>query len=40
MDVFKWSLFYATDIIGELSFGESLRMLESGEAPRQLRIVI
>ncbi|KAJ5641094.1 hypothetical protein N7528_000719 [Penicillium herquei] len=30
-DVFKWWLFMATDIIGELSFGESFRMLESGE---------
>jgi cytochrome P450 len=27
-DVFKWWLFMATDIIGELTFGESLRMLE------------
>jgi cytochrome P450 len=27
-DVFKWWLFLATDIIGELSFGESFRMLE------------
>ncbi|KAL5362114.1 cytochrome P450 [Aspergillus floccosus] len=31
MDVFKWWLFMATDIIGELSFGESFRMLESGQ---------
>lgn len=30
-DVFKWWLFMATDIIGELSFGESFRMLEMGE---------
>ncbi|KAJ6111538.1 hypothetical protein N7523_007599 [Penicillium sp. IBT 18751x] len=30
-DVFKWWLFMATDIIGELSFGESFRMLEAGE---------
>ncbi|KAJ5110639.1 hypothetical protein N7532_001174 [Penicillium argentinense] len=29
-DVFKWWLFMATDIIGELSFGESFRMLEAG----------
>ncbi|KAJ5925136.1 hypothetical protein N7454_007775 [Penicillium verhagenii] len=29
-DVFKWWLFMATDIIGELSFGESFQMLESG----------
>ena len=27
-DVFKWWLFMTTDIIGELSFGESFRMLE------------
>ncbi|KAH8424752.1 cytochrome P450 [Aspergillus melleus] len=31
VDVFKWWLFIATDIIGELSFGESFRMLEKGE---------
>ncbi|KAL4860587.1 hypothetical protein BDV12DRAFT_181357 [Aspergillus spectabilis] len=31
MDVFKWWLFMATDVIGELSFGESFRMLESGK---------
>ncbi|KAF7713435.1 Cytochrome P450 monooxygenase [Penicillium ucsense] len=30
-DVFKWWLFMATDIIGELSFGESFRMLEAKE---------
>ncbi|KAJ5350576.1 hypothetical protein N7541_008303 [Penicillium brevicompactum] len=30
-DVFKWWLFMATDIIGELSFGESFGMLESGK---------
>lgn len=30
-DVFKWWLFVATDIIGELSFGESFRMLEQGK---------
>ncbi|KAI1340199.1 cytochrome P450 [Xylariaceae sp. FL0016] len=28
-DVFKWWLFMATDVIGELSFGESFNMLES-----------
>jgi cytochrome P450 len=27
-DVFKWWLFMATDVIGELTFGESFRMLE------------
>lgn len=30
-DVLKWWLFMATDIIGELSFGESFRMLELGK---------
>lgn len=29
-DIFKWWIFMATDIIGELSFGESFRMLEQG----------
>lgn len=31
MDVFKWWFFMATDVIGELSFGESFRMLDSGK---------
>ncbi|RDA88395.1 hypothetical protein CP532_5629 [Ophiocordyceps camponoti-leonardi (nom. inval.)] len=30
-DVFKWWLFMATDIIGELTFGDSFRMLELGQ---------
>ena len=30
-DVFKWWTFFATDTIGELSFGESFRMLEYGK---------
>ncbi|KAJ8121883.1 hypothetical protein ONZ43_g1778 [Nemania bipapillata] len=30
-DIYKWWLFMTTDIIGELSFGESFQMLESGE---------
>lgn len=30
-DVLKWWMFMATDIIGELSFGESFRMLEYGK---------
>ncbi|KAI0466042.1 cytochrome P450 [Xylaria cf. heliscus] len=30
-DIFKWWLFMTTDVIGELSFGESFRMLESGK---------
>ncbi|POR38265.1 Uncharacterized protein TPAR_01529 [Tolypocladium paradoxum] len=31
-DVFKWWLFMATDVIGELTFGDSFRMLELGHA--------
>ena len=34
-DVFKWFLFYSTDVIGELSFGESFRMLDIGKVGRQ-----
>jgi cytochrome P450 len=30
-DVFKWWSFMSTDIIGELSFGDSFRMLEQGK---------
>ncbi|KAL4979516.1 cytochrome P450 [Aspergillus desertorum] len=30
-DIYKWFFFMATDIIGELSFGDSFRMLEIGE---------
>ncbi|KAJ5036242.1 hypothetical protein NUH16_004112 [Penicillium rubens] len=30
-DVFKWWLFMATDVIGELTFGDSFRMLEIGK---------
>jgi len=30
-DLFKWSLFFATDVIGELTFGESFRMLDIGK---------
>lgn len=33
-DVFKWWLFMATDIIGELTFGDSFRMLEIGKVCR------
>ncbi|KAL4931663.1 cytochrome P450 [Aspergillus undulatus] len=29
-DIYKWFFFMATDIIGELSFGDSFRMLEIG----------
>lgn len=31
VDVYKWWLFMATDIIGELTFGESFQMLEQGK---------
>ena len=34
LDAFKWWCFLATDTIGELSFGESFRMLEKGEVGR------
>lgn len=30
-DMWKWWTFMATDVIGELSFGESFRMLEYGK---------
>lgn len=30
-DIYKWIFFMATDIIGELSFGDSFRMLEIGK---------
>lgn len=30
-DVFKWWLFMATDVIGELTFGESFQLLEQGK---------
>lgn len=31
VDIFKWWAFMATDVIGELSFGQSFRTLEYGE---------
>lgn len=37
-DVFKWWLFMATDIIGELTFGDSFRMLEIGKVWRELEL--
>ncbi|KHN99497.1 Cytochrome P450 [Metarhizium album ARSEF 1941] len=37
VDVFKWSLFMATDVIGELAFGESFQMLEKGEKNQYIR---
>ncbi|OAQ70277.1 cytochrome P450 [Pochonia chlamydosporia 170] len=37
VDVFKWGLFMSTDVIGELAFGESFRMLENGEKNQYIR---
>lgn len=37
-DVFKWWLFMATDIIGELTFGDSFRMLEIGKVSGGLEL--
>ncbi len=31
VDISKWWLFMTTDVIGELAFGESFRMLEYGQ---------
>jgi hypothetical protein len=31
VDVYKWWVFMSTDIIGELSFGESFELLENGK---------
>lgn len=30
-DVMKWWMFFSTDVIGELTFGDSFRMLEQGK---------
>ena len=35
-DVLKWWLFFSTDVIGELTFGDSFRMLEIGQVGRPL----
>lgn len=35
-DLCKWWLFMTTDVIGELSFGESFRMLEYGQVSAQM----
>ncbi|KAH8594875.1 cytochrome P450 [Bisporella sp. PMI_857] len=37
VDVLHWFICMATDIIGELSFGESFRMLETGEMNQYMR---
>ncbi|KAI1087607.1 putative cytochrome P450 [Rostrohypoxylon terebratum] len=36
-DVYRWALYMATDIIGELSFGSSFRMLENKEETQYVR---
>ncbi|KAI1758847.1 putative cytochrome P450 [Hypoxylon sp. FL1150] len=36
-DVYRWVLYMATDIIGELSFGSSFRMLETKEENQYIR---
>ncbi|KAJ3553602.1 hypothetical protein NPX13_g10852 [Xylaria arbuscula] len=36
-DIYKWWLFMTTDVIGELSFGESFRMLETQKAAQRIR---
>lgn len=38
-DVLKWITFMATDIIGEASFGDSFRMLETGNVRIMVRYV-
>jgi len=35
-DVLKWWLFFSTDVIGELTFGDSFRMLEIGQVGHTL----
>lgn len=37
-DVLKWFLFLATDTVGELTFGESFKTLESGEVRLNKRL--
>ncbi|KAI2783193.1 putative cytochrome P450 [Daldinia loculata] len=36
-DVYRWALYMATDVIGELSFGSSFRMLETREETQYIR---
>ncbi|KAE8349885.1 cytochrome P450 [Aspergillus coremiiformis] len=38
-DVYKWWFFMATDIIGELTFGDSFRMLEQGKKNQYVKDV-
>jgi cytochrome P450 len=35
-NVLKWFMFFSTDVIGELTFGESFKMLELGKVNRTL----
>lgn len=35
VDIFKWWLFMTTDIIGDLTFGDSFRMLETGKVSKE-----
>ena len=39
-DVYKWWTFLATDTVGELSFGESFRMLEYGKVDPFLQSLV
>ena len=36
VDIYRWMHFFATDVIGELSFGDSFRMLELGKVRPKL----
>ncbi|KAL1603476.1 hypothetical protein SLS60_005063 [Paraconiothyrium brasiliense] len=36
-DVLKWWMFFSTDVIGELTFGDSFRMLEQGKVNQYAR---
>lgn len=36
VDILKWWMFMATDVIGELTFGESFCMLDQGKVGWQL----
>ncbi|KAL7932156.1 cytochrome P450 CYP684A2 [Trichoderma chlorosporum] len=38
-DIFKWNLFLATDVVGELSFGESFRTLELGKKSQYVQVI-
>ncbi|KAI0885103.1 putative cytochrome P450 [Annulohypoxylon maeteangense] len=37
IDVYRWAMYMATDVIGELSFGSSFRMLETKEETDYIR---